>query len=302
MVMVRKARCPACGSARSTPTESAFIYCDYCGHLMDLDLERYRAQVPVPGDEYRALEESMTPRLEAARAKRDRGALMALYRVLKDRWVTDMGALYTPRVKDPEFRARFIEYLAYQAVVGDLSERLAASAERLSEANAGFEMEERGGRYLVRAASLWPIIDAQREAAEIYLEELRTFPGAVADPDDTPPAVSGQLGRWMYVAGFMTMVDDDTAQELLRRTGLTAAYERVPDPELHQVFCGHCGARHQRPAGARRILCERCGRHAEVGTGASCHACAAPVTIGLGQHEATCGHCAATVRLAPRLT
>ena len=302
MVMVRKARCPACGAARSTPTESAYLYCDYCGQLMDLDLERYRAQAPVPSDEYRALEASLEPRLEAARRARDREALMAAYRILKDRWLTEMAPLYSPRVKDPDFRARYVEYLAYQAVVADLSERLAACAERLAEANAGFELVERGGRYVVRAATLWPIIDAQRVAADVYLDELRSFPGAVADPDDAPLAVTGQLGRWLYVAGFMTMVDDDTAQELLRRTGLTASYERVPDPELHQVFCGHCGARHQRPAGAHRILCERCGRHASVGTGATCHACGAPVTLGLGRRDATCSHCSATVRLAPALS
>ena len=100
----------------------------------------------------------------------------------------------------------------------------------------------------------------------------------------------------------MTMIDDATAQELLRRTGLEAAYERAPDPELHQVFCGHCGLRHQRPAGARRILCERCGKHAEVGTSAGCHACGARVTIGLGQREATCAHCTADVRLVPALS
>ncbi|MEO8703223.1 MAG: hypothetical protein ABI867_24465 [Kofleriaceae bacterium] len=302
MPMVRKARCPMCGSAKATPTRTAYIYCDYCGQLMDLDIEKYRAQAPVPSAEYQALDDKLAPRIEAAKATRNRTELTSLYRQLKELWVRDMATMFSPRINDPEFRAQMIEYLAFQSIVTDLSPKLAPLAEQLSEANAGMELVERGGRYVIEAKTLWPIIEAQRAAADVYLAELTAFPDAVADPDDTPPAVSKQLGASTYVGGFMTMVDDATAKELLQRTGLEAAYEHVPDPELHKVFCGHCGANHESPTGARRVLCEYCGKHADIGTAASCHSCNSKLVIGLGQTQATCAHCTAEVRLVAALT
>jgi hypothetical protein len=291
-----------CGSAKATPTTSAYIYCDYCGQLMDLDMERYRAQAPVPSDEYRTLEEKLEPEIARAKAARNRDQLMALYRRLKTRWVDDMAAMFSPRVKDPEFRAQLVDYLAFQEIVSALSTRLVESAEILNNANAGMEFEERDGRYLIKKESLWPVIEAQRVSRDIYLEELANFPDAVRDPDDTPPAVAKQLGYSLYIAGFMTMIDDATAKELLARTGLEASYEHAPDPELHHVFCGHCGTKQARPAGARRMLCETCGKHADIGNTATCHGCGSKVTIGLGQKQATCEHCRVELRLAPALT
>ncbi len=301
-MMVRKARCEACGAAKVTPSESLYIYCDFCGTLMDLDVGRLRTEGVTPGPDYAALQERLAPALEAARARRDRPALMALHRQLQTLFVRDCAAGYPPRIKDQAYRAQLIEYLAYGEVVRELDPRIAAAAEALSAASAGLEFDERGGRYVIRAVTLWPILLAQRRAAQVYRACLLDTPDPVLDPDGAPDGVGLAIAIAMVIRGFLTMVDDATAVEMLARTGLAAGYEQGPDVELHAVFCTGCGARRTLPSGARRALCEACGRLTEVGTAAHCGQCNAAIVFGLHQAVVRCGHCHAEARLAPRLT
>lgn len=302
MPMVRKARCPTCGSPKATPTSTAYIYCDYCGQLMDFDVGRYHQQATTPSPEFVAFDNKLQKKINGARGGKDREQLMGLYRQQIARSIDEYGTTFSPRAKDPEFRARLIEYLAFQRVVGDLSPRVKASAKAVSEANRGWEVEERDGRVLIKPAALWRIIEAHQAAAKVYQQEMLNLPDPVPDPDHTPPAVAAQLGAAVYIAAFMTMIDDETAKELLRRTGLESGYEEVAEPELHTMFCGHCGTKQHVVGGARRVLCESCGKHAEVGHPTSCHSCGSRVTIGVGGERATCEHCRAEVRLVARLT
>jgi hypothetical protein len=304
MPMVRKARCPMCGSPKATPTTAAYIYCDYCGQLMDFDVKRHLDQAPKPDPEKAARLAKLDKKINGTRGSKDRAKLMELYRQRHTLTLEDAGVTFSPRLADLEYRAQLIEHMAFASVFSDIgTPRLKEAAKKLSKANQGFEMHEKHGRTVIVPESLWPIIDAQREAAEVYRAEMASFPDPVAHPDgDIPPAVAAQIAASIYIVGFMTMVDDQTAQELLRRTGLESGYEQVPDPELHQMFCGHCGSKQQVVAGARRVLCTSCGKGSEVGHTASCHGCGAKVTIGVGKQSAVCGHCKAEVRLAPALT
>lgn len=37
-VIVRKVRCPSCSAPKITKARTAYVYCDYCGQLMDWDV------------------------------------------------------------------------------------------------------------------------------------------------------------------------------------------------------------------------------------------------------------------------
>src|SRR4051812_41113988 len=143
MAMVRKARCAMCGSAKATPTTSAYIYCDYCGQLMDFDVKRFLDQAPKLSAEHLEADRRTDKKIAGARGQKDRAKLMELYRQRHGRWLDAVGPAYSPRMNDPEYRTQLVEYLAFQNTFSDLgTPRLKEVAKKVSKANSGFEMHD----------------------------------------------------------------------------------------------------------------------------------------------------------------
>lgn len=301
-MLVRKARCPGCGSPKGTPNTAAYIYCDYCGQLMDLDLAKIARNPIVPDPASEKLTKQLKRKVAAARASGDRNQLMACHQQLQDQHLRDHAAMYSPRLADPGYRSALVDYLAYQEVVRDLDPRMPAIVTLVTEANAGLEFDQQGERYVVRPSTLWPIVDANRQAVFALLSCLGSFPDPVPDPDGTAGSVATLIAHGLFVHAWLGMVDDATAAELLERTGLSAGYEEVPDPELCSIHCTACGKPRVVPVGSRRALCESCGTVTELATASHCSACNASVVFGLGQTVATCSHCQTQARIVERST
>jgi hypothetical protein len=301
-MLVRKARCPGCGALKATKSPTAWIYCDYCGQLMDFDHEKLRGLAVTTGEAYEKLQKQLGPRIARARNAGDRAELMACHRQLQAQYVEDCRAMYLPRIADPVYRAALVEYLAHVEVVRDLDPRMPGIVELVNNANAGFEFDQVGDRYLVRPSTLWPIVEANREATRILRDAISSAPGAVPDPDNTPDDVANRVAVAFQVHAWLSMIDDKAGVELLARTGLAAGYEHIPDPELRAATCTKCGQAREVPVGAQRAVCEGCGHVSQLGVPVSCAGCGATIVLGHGQSEATCSHCKAEVRLIPEMT
>ena len=103
----------------TTPSDSAYLYCDYCGSYVDWDF--YRAITAeaskAPGPRYEALLASLEKQLKKARKRGDKEEYRALQRRLHDSYVTDCPAACSPRINDPVYRAAYVEYMAEQATL-----------------------------------------------------------------------------------------------------------------------------------------------------------------------------------------
>src|SRR5438128_928357 len=69
---VKRCSCTNCGAPKKLPSVTAYVYCDYCGSLIDYDLRRAsESDVPV-GIEYANLVNGLNRNCMAAQAAGDR--------------------------------------------------------------------------------------------------------------------------------------------------------------------------------------------------------------------------------------
>ncbi|MCA9674138.1 MAG: hypothetical protein H6708_17805 [Kofleriaceae bacterium] len=309
-MQVRKVRCPSCGAPKVTPSESAYVYCDYCGQYMDWDLQaaKYSAGVAA-GPHYRALLVRLQPELTAARLAGDRARLAAGHRQIFDQYMKDCVSSYSPRIKDPAYREAILTRTVHATVVSELDPRCRATQAALDAAIAGLEYDVVGeDRYDAswnkiasaeprpRPHTFWRMYEAYTANALAVAAALDADPQVGPDPDDTPPALAAKVRDSGIVQAWIKLLDPATADELLERTHLRDEYVEVPDPTFHDAACARCGAAIHAPEGARRHLCTGCGHLTPLGTRAFCGYCGAPVHFGLGARTAACTHCQAEMQ------
>jgi hypothetical protein len=66
------------------------------------------------------------------------------------------------------------------------------------------------------------------------------------------------------VQGWLPYLEEADAQAVLARTGLAGEYSIAPPPATRAVPCTTCGGRLDVVLGARRVVCEHCGRLVQV--------------------------------------
>ena len=111
---VKRCTCRFCGSPKVTPSKSAYVFCDYCGELIDFDFQAALAdkRSKMPGPAYEALIRQMTGELERARSAGDRAAFQAVQERIFEGYVKHCPAAVSPRIGDPTYRARFVKWSA----------------------------------------------------------------------------------------------------------------------------------------------------------------------------------------------
>lgn len=300
---VRKVRCPGCGAPKVTPSRTAYVYCDFCGRFMDWDFQIacQTAGSARPGPKYEWLLAELGPRLAAGRAAGDREALARDHRAIYAAHVAECPASYSPRVGDPAYLDAHLTRAVHAQVVRE-TDAACVAADAAVAASVKQLTWYRAGGPKVRAESFWAMYEAIVAAHEASIAALARAPHAVPDPDDTPPELSATMRDSIVVQGWLPYLDDATGEALLARTRLHTEYEDLPDPRLHERFCGHCGAPHPAPEGARRAICEACGHAIDLGTAARCSRCGGPIVFPLGLAATSCAHCHARSTLATPLS
>ena len=80
VVRVRVVKCHACGGHKQLPSQTAYVYCDFCGALSDWDFAMACSQGnALPGPAYEALHRRLAPAIKQAEWQGDRATVKALY-------------------------------------------------------------------------------------------------------------------------------------------------------------------------------------------------------------------------------
>ncbi len=296
MIQVRNVRCPTCGAPKLTPARSAYVYCDFCGQLMDWDFARANAAKQAPGPRYEAMLAALAPQLAAAHAAGDPHALAHLHRQIFDQHMTECPASYSPRLGDPAYRAALLERTVHAQVIRELDPACRAADQAVSAAVQALVWVQRGGPR-ARPDTFWAMYEAIVAADTVTQAAVRARPSGVADPDDTPPELTARMRDSIVVQAWSRYLDDDVVPQLLARTGLRAEYDTVASPPLVACPCTHCGASREVPHGAVRTICEDCGWTVQLGTPAFCGYCGARIVFPVGTEIVSCAHCKAEARL-----
>lgn len=299
-MFARKVRCGACGAPKITTPRTAYVYCDYCGALMDWDFQIacQTAGSSAPGPAYEALRLMLHPKLEAARLARDVGALREAHARLLDLHMTDCPASYSPRIGDPAYREALLAYqVAYIADaeldpdVSRASKAVDVAAHRLAW------IPGPNGTRLVRTDTFVTLWHSFRESTRVNERLIGGRDITAGHPDSPSADLLRRMGDSIFVQAWLPVLDPATAAGLLAEAGLKTEYEPVPDVPLHDRRCAQCAATVQVPEGARRAICESCGHALDVEHPIFCPHCGGPLAFPAGKTAGACAYCQAEVRL-----
>jgi LSD1 subclass zinc finger protein len=299
--LVLRSTCRSCGAARVTPSRSAYVYCDYCGLLMDFDFQAAIAdkRSKLPGPAYEALVRGMAPRLEAARRAGDRDGYRALQVQIWDSYASACPAALSPRIGDPAYRKRFVAWQSDTQTAQDLDPACQASFAAQQAAVGGLQWD-RSNPFQPKAVpeSVWPMLDAVARHQANSLDVLDRDGLLDRHPDQPTREILRRMGVSTLAQGWLPFLARPAQDELIARLELGAEYTRVEPPPTRSGPCPSCGAPLAVVEGARRVVCEACGHLAGAASGSlRCHGCGTPVEIPEGVNLFACPSCQAELRM-----
>jgi predicted RNA-binding Zn-ribbon protein involved in translation (DUF1610 family) len=297
--------CPACGAPKTRPSATAFVYCDFCGALSDYDFAK-ACEKPLarPGPVYEQLVQALKPETDLAFEKADVDAYRAVQWKLFDAWIEACPDAAPPRVRDPVYRKKYAAFLAEGATVTAFDEeaRQVGAAVAQATAKLSFVQPKPG---VVRVDP--PAFRVFEEAVFLQLEhinELHEARGVFAmHPDGASAELQKHMSLSMFVQGWLPMLDEPGARELLARTGLVGEYIEADTPAVGAAACGACGGPLGVLAGAKRMVCDHCGCRLDVeGERARCSGCGAGLAAPEDATTFSCPSCKAAVQRVAMMT
>lgn len=298
--LVKRTRCPSCGAPKVRPSITAYVYCDYCGLLVDWDFQAAMAdpRSKQPGPAYEAMVRRKQPELDRARASGDRQAYERAQIEIFDAYVSACPAACPPRIGDPRYRKRWVEWTARSQTLQDLDptvhEAMTAMQAKVAtlkwDRSNPFQPKVDPGSF---AELLDAVMDHQRAGADLVERE-----GLLdSHPDPVTPQLMRRMGLSAMVQGWMGYLPPEEVSPLLAITGLEDEYDQVRPTSSLGGTCPHCSAPITAVQGAMRVLCEACGNMVGISEGTlPCHGCGAPVELPRFDDSFQCPSCDALLK------
>jgi LSD1 subclass zinc finger protein len=292
-VRFKKSVCPSCGGHKTRPSQTAYVYCDFCGALADYDFAKACENSTQPGPAYTALSQQIGPQLERAKAAGDVNGYRNLQQRLFETYVDALPNANPPRVKEKEYRQKYVAFMAEGGVAGAFDQQAQFFEQEVKRTVMGLQYAmPRPGVMKISQQSFQAmsnVVFAQQD----YLSKLYEQKGVYAmHPDKPLPELCKRVGISLFVQGWLPMLDEASTQQFLERAGLKSEYVEVEAPKGDKADCGGCGNHLEILPGAKRCICDQCGQALELGAEKiTCHGCGAPLAPTEGSRNVTCPHC-----------
>ena len=297
---IKRVSCTRCGAPKSLPSATAYLYCDYCGALIDYDFRIANADTNagLTNTVFHRLMAGVQVQMTQARARGDRAACRELYRQVFAQWLQECPMAASPRAKtDKDFRDQFVAYSAECAVTKDFDPRQAGLEAQMTAATASLQrIPTPGGAWMV-AGGFWQYAELYKQQMELTYSLMHETGVDAMDPDQAPPGVPLRMEYSTFCQAWLPHLSPADGQRLLAFYGLAAEYDEArPLPtDLHQ--CGSCGAEVQTVTGARQVVCDSCGQTLDIGGGAvPCRSCGKLLSFPVAVSRVTCPYCNAEAR------
>ncbi|MEI6623227.1 MAG: hypothetical protein WCP28_15105 [Actinomycetes bacterium] len=292
---IKRAKCRRCGAPKKLPSKTAYLYCDYCGALVDYDFRIANADTNagITNTVFHRLIAPVAGAMEQAKAAGDRDAYRELQRGVFSQWVQLCPQAVSPRAKtDEAFRDRLVAYLAETAVTKDLDPAQAPLDAQMASLTGSLQrIPTAGGAWLV-AGPFWPMAELFKQQMELAYALINSTGVSAMDPDDCPSGVALAMEYSTFCQGWLPHLSAEDGQRLLAAFGLTGEYVKLEPQPTDDYQCGGCGARLQAVQGAQAIVCEDCGTTLDIKTGpAPCRTCGAPLCFPVSASHLACPYC-----------
>lgn len=284
-------RCPSCGAAKSRPSATAYVYCDFCGSLSDYDFKKACEQPKdLPGPVYEKLAKALKPQCEKAVLANDREKYLQTQLKLFDAWVDACPNAVPVRVKDADFKQQYVAHMAECATACAFDPVSKKISDDMTQATANLQWKQSGTRMWASKESFIPLLETVVANMErCYSEELQQQ--YTPHPDGATAPLLKRVGNALFVQGWLPYVDEATAKILLERTGLAQEYLNTESHPSTQLSCGYCKNTVPVFQGAKQCVCEKCGHKLAVEQGLSCDGCGSHLAIDQNTKDFPCPHC-----------
>ena len=297
---VKRVRCVRCGAPKSLPSTTAYLYCDFCGALVDYDhrLANAGTNAGITNTVFHRLQAPHQAALAQARAVGDAATYREIQRLIYRQWLIECPQAASPRVRtDEAFREQMAAYCAESAVTKDLDPELAQIE---AECNARIAALQRiptpGGTWMV-AGDFWGVAARWKHLMDLTYERMAARGVTAMDPDDPPPGVALKMEYSSFCQVWLPHLSPEDGQRLLTMYGLTGDYDEVAPQATEAHRCGGCGGPLTTVVGARVVVCEACGRQVDVGAGSlPCRSCGAALDLVHGTSHLDCPYCHTTTQ------
>ena len=295
---IKLSRCHLCNATKTRPSPTAYVFCDFCGALIDFDFQTAigDSRSKLPGPEYERLRAALAPQLEKAQQRGDKDAYLELQRKLFAAYVEACPAACSPRINDPAYREKYIEHSARATTEGAFDPQMKAASDRQAAVMKALQWIPGGSMGVTcRPDTFWALYDTVLETAEVAKRmEERTGLAALQPDGDTP--VNARIGLSMFVQGWLPYLKTPEIDELMRRTGLASDYVEPTAAKDEVVPCGVCKAEVHRFEGAKQCVCDGCGHLLFANLVTSCSHCAAKLLLPAERTSFQCAFCSTELR------
>jgi len=292
---IKRVNCSQCGAPKSLPSTTAYIYCDFCGSLIDYDFRIANADTNagLTNTVFHRIIATVQAPLSLAQARADRDACRALYRQVFSQWIQECPMAVSPRAKnDAAFREQIVAYLAECAVTKDLDPRQAPLDAQMATLVASLQrIPTPGGAWMV-AGGFWPYANLFKQQMEMTYALLHTNGVDAMDPDQAPTSVALRMEYSTFCQGWLPHLSPADGEQLLKLYGLAAQYDEIQPQQTSRHQCGACGAVLQTLEGAHKVVCETCGYTIDVDSQAvPCRKCGALLSFPVSANHILCPYC-----------
>jgi DNA-directed RNA polymerase subunit RPC12/RpoP len=292
---IKRVNCSQCSAPKSLPSTTAYLYCDYCGALMDYDfrLANANTNAGLTNTVFHRLMAQVQAPMAQARARGDRDGYRELYRQVFSQWIQECPMAVSPRAKtDKAFRDQLVAYLAESAVTKDFDPRQAPLDAKMEALVSSFKrVSTPGGAWMV-SGDFWSYAGLFKQEMELTYALLHQTGVDAMDPDKPPSGVAIRMEYSTFCQGWLPHLSPADGERLLKMFGLDAQYDEFKPQPTDIRKCGACGAVIHTLAGARKVVCETCGFTIDVGSEAlPCRKCGALLSFPISADHLLCPYC-----------
>ena len=297
---IKRVNCSQCGAPKSLPSPTAYIYCDYCGSLMDYDFRMANADTNagLTNTIFHRIIAAVQIPLMQAKARGDREAYRQIYRQVFSQWLQECPNAASPRaIKDMEFRKQFIDYCAECAVIKDMDPNQATLQAKMDGLVARLQrIPTPGGAWMV-AGPFWEYAALFKQQMEGTYALIRQLGADQLDPDHASPEVALRMEYTTFCQAWLPHLSAADGERVLKFYGLNSEYDEVQPHESEQRHCGSCGSDVEALPGAKQVVCESCGFTLDVGSQAvPCQKCGALLSFPVSVNSVVCPYCSTDTR------
>jgi DNA-directed RNA polymerase subunit RPC12/RpoP len=297
---IKRVSCPQCGAPKSRPSTTAYVYCDYCGSLMDYDfrLANANTNAGLTNTVYHRIFATVQFQLAQAKARGDRDAVRQIYKHVFTLWLQECPNAASPRaIKDMAFRQQFIGYSAECAVIKEMDPHQTSLQAKMDGLVARLQrIPTPGGAWMV-AGPFWEYATLFKEQMEGTYALIRQMGADQLDPDHALPEIALRMEYTTFCQAWLPHLSAADGERLLKFYGLNAEYDEVKPHESEQRHCGGCGSDIEVFPGAKQVVCESCGFTIDVaGMAVPCQKCGASLSFPVGTNQVVCPCCSTDTR------